>query len=77
VYDRSSDKETCKLSHKYLIQIRMYIHSFFKSVCHFEYWKRSMQYAWLPDNTNWKVKYVVKDYRNDEYEAGWLSSSCY
>jgi hypothetical protein len=32
---------------------------------------------WLPDNTNWKVKYVVKDYRNDEYEAGWLSSSCY
>jgi hypothetical protein len=34
-----------------------------------------MQYAWLPDNTNWKVKYVVKDYRNDEYEAGCLSSS--
>ena len=30
-----------------------------------------------PDNTNWKVKYVVKDYRNDEYEAGWFSSSCY
>ena len=28
-------------------------------------------------NTNWKVKYLVKDYRNDEYEAGWLSSSCY
>ena len=46
-----------------------------------------MQYAWLPDNTNWKVKYVVKDYRkvkyvvkdnrNDEYEAGCLSSSYY
>ena len=32
---------------------------------------------WLPFNTNWKVKYVAKDYRNDEYEAGWLSSSFY
>ena len=30
-----------------------------------------------PNNTNWKVKYVVKDYRNDEYEVGWPSSSCY